>query len=385
MVYDPTKDFLALWRNIAGVVSKTEMPGLDYVVAALARAGVVNLAVSATAPVVSQSTTAWLKAAVPSYSAEGQLFLWDKVTTVYLAATPALFLQLLEASAGENGASWWTSVGGAPLNTVGNNGDFAIRTDEPGGIYGPKAAGAWPATPIPGTTDVIGSAQLDLTFGTTPGQIIYRGATVWQSLPIGAVDTVLTSLGGLPAWDALSALLDVVFGSAQGSLLYRDAAVWNDLAPGTAGQVLSTNGPAANPAWAARTAEFSTGTNLVFYQAAAPTGWTKQTLVNDYGLRVTSGAGGVSTPGSAFSTVFAQTAVGNTTLSTATMPSHTHVMDNAAQYLFVGSGLGVGGGGAFGISNPGLATIQPSGVGGAHTHSVNLTLAYVDVIIASKN
>jgi hypothetical protein len=183
-----------------------------------------HLSVSATAPVANQSITAWLRAAVPSYSAEGAFFLWDKVTTNYLAATPALFLQFLEATAGENGVSWWTSTGGPPLNTVGNNGDFAIRTDSPGGFYGPKVAGAWPVTPIPGTVDTVTSTSLDNAFGATPGQIIRRGAAAWEALAIGAANQLLSVAAGLPEWATLSALMDTLFGTAQGSVMYRDAA-----------------------------------------------------------------------------------------------------------------------------------------------------------------
>ena len=62
---------------------------------------------------------------------------------------------------------------------------------------------------------------------------------------------------------------------------------------------------------------------MIFQQSAAPTGWTKQTAINDYGLRVTNGAVGV-TSGVAFSTVFAQTAVGSTTITQSTSPSHVH-------------------------------------------------------------
>ena len=383
MSYNPATDFLGLWRNIAGQVSKTEMPGLDYVVAALARAGAITLSVSATAPVVSQSTTAWLQAAVPSYSAEGALFLWDPVATAYAPATPALFLKMLEAAAGQNGVSWWTAAGGPPINTVGNNGDFAVRTDAPNGIYGPKAAGAWPASPIPGTADVVTSTTLDNTFGTARGDLIVRGPALWQALAIGAANTLMFSSGSDPGWETLSTLLDAVFGNAQGSILYRDAGVWNDLLPCVANQVLATNGPGANPSWAPRTAEFPSGTVMLFQQTAAPTGLTKQTLLNDYGLRVTSGTAGV-TAGTAFSTVFAQTAVGNTTLSVAQMPSHGHPVGGAGNNpLYGGSGTGVGGGGSFGISN--TFTVDPNGGGGAHTHAVQLALSYVDVIIASKN
>lgn len=379
MPYNPATDLVGLWRNVAGQVSKLEMPGLDYVVAALARAGIITLSVSATAPVVNQSVTAWLQAAVPSYSAEGTLRLWDPVATTYVAATPALLFKMLETAAGQNGVSWWTSTGGPPLNTVGNNGDFAIRTDEPGGIYGPKAAGAWPATPVPGTTDIIGSTQLDLTFGTTEGNLITRGPAVWQSLGVGALNTLMVSSGALPTWQTLSVLMDAVFGSVQGSILYRDAALWNDLAPGVLNQVLASGGPTANPVWAPRTAEFPSGTVMIFRQTTAPTGWTKQVTLNDYGLRVTSGAVG-TTVGTAFSTVFAQTAVGNTTLTTATTPSHTHQYNAGSNGVTYAPNAG---------ANSGFVatTNNTSSVGsdGAHSHSVSLSLAYLDVIIASKD
>lgn len=379
MSYNPATDFNALWRNIAGVETKVAMPGLDYVIAALARAGTIVVSVSATAPVASQSTTAWLRAAVPSSSGEGTFFLWDKVTTAYLAATPGLFLQFLEASAGENGTSWWTSIGGPPLNTVGLDGDFALRTDAPNGIYGPKAAGAWPASPIPGTADVITSTSLDNTFGTARGELIVRGAALWAALPIGGANTLLTSTGLDPAWATLSAFMDAVFGTAQGSILYRDAGLWNDLGPGAAGQVLATGGPAANPLWVPPTPEFSSGTVMIFRQTTAPVGWTKQVVLNDYALRVTNGTVG-STPGIAFSTVFAQTAVGNHTISTSEMPAHTHTTGEGATITVVAAA------GASVMQPGGGATPTGStGGGGTHSHSIQLAVSYADVIIASKN
>lgn len=379
MVYNPATDFLGLWRNIAGQVSKEEMPGLDYVVAALARAGLITLSVSATAPVANQSTTAWLQAAVPSYSTEGALFLWNPVTAAYVPATQALFFEMLQTANGQNGVSWWAAMGGPPINTVGNNGDFALRTDEPGGIYGPKALGAWPAAPLPGTTDTIGSAQLDASFGAVQGSIIIRGPAAWQALQIGAANTLPVSNGALLAYETLSALLDAVFGNAQGALLYRDAALWETLAPGALNQVLSTGGVGANPTWTPRAAEFPSGTVMLFQQTAAPPGWTKQTALTDYALRVTSGAVGV-TSGSAFSSVFAQTAVGNTTITQATMPSHTHGTNAAV----TGTNQAVNAAGSVLNAQPG-ASVFSIGSDGAHTHSVNLALAYVDVIIASKN
>ena len=379
MAYNPATDFLALWRNIAGQVSKVEMPGLDYVMLALARAGLFTLVSSATAPVANQSTTAWLDTQTPSWAGEGTLNLWNPVTSAYVAATPALFVTMLETAAGQNGVSWWTAAGGPPANTVGNNGDFAVRTDEPNGIYGPKTAGVWPANPIPGTADVLTSTALDNTFGATEGQIIYRGASVWEALPIGAADTLLASIGGLPAWEGLSALLDIVLGTVQGSIPYRDAGLWEALAPGIAGYVFTTNGAGADPTWQPAPSTFPSGTVMLFQQTAAPTGWTKLTSLNDCGLRVTSGAVGF-TSGSSFSSVFAQTAVGNTTITQATMPSHTHTTNAVTGTPTYGAGTG-----AIDVLNSLSASVGSTGSDGAHTHSVNLALAYVDVILASKN
>ena len=386
-MYNPTTDFLALWRNNGSSVSKLDMPGLDYVIAALARAGAINVAVAATAPVANQSTTAWLKTAVPSSSAEGTFWLWDATASAYAAATPGLFLAFLQACGGESGISWWVGAG-VPSNATGLDGDMAIRTDEPGGIYGPKAAGAWPVTPLPGSSNVVSSAALDNTFGTAQGQIIYRGASLWQSLPISGVAQVLASQSSLPAWATLSTLFDSVFGSAQGSVLYRDAATWNGLGPGAATQVLTTNGPGSNPTWENRTSEFSSGTTMLFYQASAPTGWTKQTAVNDAGLRVVSGTGGGVSGGTAFSTVFSQTATGGHALSVGEMPSHSHSVTDLANVSGAGAGAGgVGGGGSFGppIGPSTTFSIAANGGGGAHTHPISLVLSYIDVIICSKN
>jgi hypothetical protein len=99
MSYAPTIDFLALLRTTAAGVTNARVPGLDYVVAALVRAGMFQLSVSQTAPIVNQSTTAWLKPALPSWTAEGVLFLWNVRTLKYEIATPALWTALLGAIA----------------------------------------------------------------------------------------------------------------------------------------------------------------------------------------------------------------------------------------------------------------------------------------------
>lgn len=134
---------------------------------------------------------------------------------------------------------------------------------------------------------------------------------------------------------------------------------------------------------------FPAGTAMLFVQTAAPTGWTKSTTHNDKALRIVSGS--ASSGGSvAFTTAFASQAVsgtvGNTTLTTTQIPSHTHSLPY------------VGGGSlsytlAFSCANAGLNGSIPTGAtggGGSHNHSfsgtaINLAVQYVDVIIATKD
>jgi hypothetical protein len=94
MSYTPTSDFIALLRNVAGGESVLSMPGLDWVIAALARAGFINLYVGQTAPTVNQPTTVWFKPSQPSWVAEGTLYIWNTLAGQYQIATPALWDQL---------------------------------------------------------------------------------------------------------------------------------------------------------------------------------------------------------------------------------------------------------------------------------------------------
>ena len=183
---------------------------------------------------------------------------------------------------------------------------------------------------------------------------------------------------------------------------------------------------------------FASSTTMLFNQTTAPTGWTKVTAHDNKALRVVSGT--VGTGGSVnFTTAFGSQNVGNTTLTTDQIPSHTHsfsattgnnsvghthgfsattsdVGNHSHGIAFSGNLLYSGGGG-----NPGTAfgggvnqSTQPAGAhshtvsgttgdvnanhthtlsgttgsiggGNAHTHSLNLAVSYVDVIIASKN
>jgi hypothetical protein len=144
---------------------------------------------------------------------------------------------------------------------------------------------------------------------------------------------------------------------------------------------------------------FAAGTVLLFYQAAAPTGWTQITTQNNKALRVVSGTGGGTGGTTNFTTVFTnQTptisgsfSIGATTLSTSQIPSHTHNLQ----------GFNVSGCGAFRLpgfpTEPFVSSNQASGAeggGGSHTHSISgtptssaitLNVQYIDIILCSRN
>lgn len=143
------------------------------------------------------------------------------------------------------------------------------------------------------------------------------------------------------------------------------------------------------------TAGFPAGTVMMFVQTAAPTGWTKSTTHDNKALRVVSGT--ASSGGSAaFTTAFGTPSVsgsvsgtvGATTLTTAQMPSHSHQVgslnNKGSQRAATNYSFG---------SASGQFTFAEGG-GGSHTHSFSgslsastatINVAYVDVIIATKN
>jgi hypothetical protein len=146
-----------------------------------------------------------------------------------------------------------------------------------------------------------------------------------------------------------------------------------------------------NPAqWNAIGGGVPTGAVMLFYMAAAPTGWTQVTTQNDKALRVVSGAGGVTGGSSSFSSVMAQTVVGSTTITTSIMPAHFHTFGNGAYSTF---GIGNFGTGGQSVPQTGtdfsifayIANTDNNGGSGSHNHTINMNLAYIDIIIASKN
>ena len=149
---------------------------------------------------------------------------------------------------------------------------------------------------------------------------------------------------------------------------------------------------------------FPQSTVWIFYQASAPTGWTKSTTNNDKTLRVVSGGtGGTAGGTTAFSTIFPTSTTpvsvssiplsgttGSTTLTEAQLPSHTH--PNGGFTGLTPGGGDVSGGAGWTRSSPATGPGPGSG-GGSHTHpwsgtanlstTFDLRLQYIDVIVCS--
>jgi len=156
---------------------------------------------------------------------------------------------------------------------------------------------------------------------------------------------------------------------------------------------------------------FPTSTAWVFYQASAPTGWTKVTTQNNKALRVVSGSGGGSGGTNSFTTTMSSFTLGGTmtcsigagptVLTAPQIPSHTHptalgLDPTPATYNPAGSFTGWSGGDV--ARSTGWTQTQPgwgnAGSGLSHAHpfrgsatlpnqTVGISVQYIDVIICT--
>jgi hypothetical protein len=130
------------------------------------------------------------------------------------------------------------------------------------------------------------------------------------------------------------------------------------------------------------------GTAMLFVQTAAPTGWTKSTTHDNKALRVVSGA--ASSGGTTgFTSVFT-----SRTITTANMPSHTHVLTDPGHTHQIAFRQNVTGGGS-GVelqNSPSVGSYvsasATTGITIANTGggtAMDFAVQYVDVIIATKD
>ncbi len=174
--------------------------------------------------------------------------------------------------------------------------------------------------------------------------------------------------------------------------------------------------------------DIPSGTKMIFYQSAAPTGWVKDTSIDNTALRIVSGSGGTTSGSVGFTSAF-QTQAINVSINSSTNSSsisgsisgttgdftpagknngeHSHVLydqcaNNSANVrqgggnngeLAVRAGTTGGDTAIGGQSYPHSHSINTSISGGSHSHSfsasgsdsINLNVKYANVIICTKS
>jgi len=130
------------------------------------------------------------------------------------------------------------------------------------------------------------------------------------------------------------------------------------------------------------------GSAMVFFQTAAPTGWTKSTTHNDKALRVTSGDGGDAGGSVAFTTAFANGNTGDKALTIANLPAHTHNLGTTYDFItqpFSSTGMFDDNGSSRGVTDGAAISTSSVGSGTAHNHSLTLAVQYINVIVCTKD
>ncbi len=257
--------------------------------------------------------------------------------------------------------------------------------------------GSWIGTYTSSGTTLARTTVLSNSSGTQPSALNFSAGIkdVFVTYPAGksvnldasgnvsALGTINSGTWGATTIAVASGGTGATTLTANNVLLGNGTSSPQFVAPGTSGNVLTSNGST----WISA-ASFASGTAMLFAQTAAPTGWTKSTTHNNKALRVVSGT--ASSGGSvAFTTAFASQAVagtvGDTTLSTAQIPSHNHLAGTNTAGLQTTKG-----GASRRAADAGGAVTSSTGGGGSHNHTftgtaINLAVQYVDVIIATKD
>jgi hypothetical protein len=215
------------------------------------------------------------------------------------------------------------------------------------------------------------------------------------------IDSDLTTIGGLA--------------KTKGNIIVGNGSAWDAQSVGTDGYALVAKSGATNGVqWSAL---LPAGTVIIFYQAAAPTGWTISMATGDKALRFVPGGGLGGTDGgsSPFSTTFAAR-----TITEAMLPSHSHASGtlsavaggNHGHPTWTSSGGNdfINGTGGIALSTdndsaypaftgtPGTTTGEQIGPSGTHTHTmtgstattgsgstIDFAVQYCNVIRATKD
>ena len=171
---------------------------------------------------------------------------------------------------------------------------------------------------------------------------------------------------------------------------------WLSLAGGTLTGLLILSGDpvadlgAATKQYVDNSSDFVSGDKLIFPQAAAPAGWTKDVVHDNKALRVVSGAGGGSAGATPFTSVFGtgkSTDGHKLTGDESGLRQHNHSASSNRKGQETGGVAGQSGEGFQYLGQ--TITVNDRGPQNAdeeHMHTIsNLDMQYVDSIIATKD
>ena len=244
--------------------------------------------------------------------------------------------------------------------------------------------------------------------GTVVPQDLSTGGPWWTpEYKVGIGTTIPTSLLDVEGNVIIAGITTISAGAAGTALVVEgNARITGILTVGTASITFNGNNNTASIG-TSRVVALPAGSSTVWYQAAAPTGWTKVTTHHDKSLRIVNttggGSGGITTftgvfrsrtPGGSVSGSNSGGSVSDTTLSTTQIPSHNHT------YLRNNGAWNTGTSGNTAVANDqGTSTPNTSSTGGGNAHGHGFTnpswsgsfsgnamdfdVQYVDMIIAS--
>lgn len=181
--------------------------------------------------------------------------------------------------------------------------------------------------------------------------VLLTGFVYWENVTSGSFTVTFTNTGG-----------SVVLPQGRRGIMWVDTTY----GPRIVAIAGSTN---ADP--------IPTGTVMLFYQNAAPDGWTISSALNDYALKIVSSSGGVTSGSVLYSTLFGRTATDSHTLTTNEIPAHTHTYSG----IVGGGGTQLGTAGGAAIST---YTSSSTGGGAGHTHNIDMRVQTASVILATK-
>lgn len=218
----------------------------------------------------------------------------------------------------------------------------------------------------------LSSSAVLLTQAQARNALLRLTGTLLSAVDISPDSGVL--LTGFVYWENLtSGSFAVTFSNSAGSVTLpqsRRGILWVD----------TTNGPRIVGIAGSSSADpVPVGTAMLFYQNAAPTGWTISAAVNDAALKIVSSAGGGTSGTVAYSVLFARTATDGHALTVAELAPHTHDIGMESQ-----SNYGGGVTAALRSNSGATFTSKSTGSGDAHTHALDMRVLTAAVIIAIK-